>query len=326
MEGGDFLPTASVSMPVSDEPGTEVIFSSAEMAADVQQWLSDAESNHGWIVIDRKTSPTLRAALSPLRETRAASGSLWSIQQELQSWNGHCFKTLSQPVSIIFPQTTRNNPFSMASKTSCAQIASRAAGIAPCRIRLKLSSRIPVRIGWPRPRAPINAPRVAVPILITTDVLMPARMETGSQRSSIFQRMVSRAIQVPERIHAWRRGYFAVRHTYFAQLEANCTEIMPQSQVVRRCQRRNHEYQQCQRRNRLNDSHNSQYGSRKCGIFGCQYAQRDGNRIAAVMDSTTDTDARTDDSGFCTGVTTLISVSSPYRVFRNVAATSASGT
>ena len=82
MEGGDFLPTASVSMPVSDEPSTELIFSSAEMAADVQQWLSDAESNHGWIVIGSEDQPnSARRFVSSEGNREQRPGSLWSISR-----------------------------------------------------------------------------------------------------------------------------------------------------------------------------------------------------------------------------------------------------
>ena len=61
-----------------------------------------------------------------------------------------------------------NNPWTRSARS--------AAGIAPSRI-VALSLRLsPLRIGSPRPPAPISAASVAVPMLITALVLMPARM------------------------------------------------------------------------------------------------------------------------------------------------------
>lgn len=67
----------------------------------------------------------------------------------------------------------------------CTNTAITAAGTAPCRIRLMLDSLIPVRIGAPYPPAPINAPMVAVPTLITAAVLIPANIEGIARGSSI---------------------------------------------------------------------------------------------------------------------------------------------
>ena len=44
---------------------------------------------------------------------------------------------------------------------------------------------MPVRIGWPNPPAPIRAPIVAVPTLITAAVLIPARIDRDAIGSSI---------------------------------------------------------------------------------------------------------------------------------------------
>ena len=45
---------------------------------------------------------------------------------------------------------------------------------------------MPVRIGCPNPPAPISAPKVAVPTLMTADVWMPARIEGEASGSSTF--------------------------------------------------------------------------------------------------------------------------------------------
>ncbi len=49
--GGDFVETASIAMPVTRAPGNTVTFSNGGMAADVETWLADPSSNHGWILI-----------------------------------------------------------------------------------------------------------------------------------------------------------------------------------------------------------------------------------------------------------------------------------
>ncbi len=44
---------------------------------------------------------------------------------------------------------------------------------------------MPVKIGWPKPPAPIRAPIVAVPTLMTAAVLIPARIEREAIGSSM---------------------------------------------------------------------------------------------------------------------------------------------
>src|SRR5690606_37310732 len=62
---------------------------------------------------------------------------------------------------------------STSSNAPCIASASIAAGTAPCMIRPMSSRRMPVRIGWPKPPAPISAPRVAVPTLMTAAIFTP---------------------------------------------------------------------------------------------------------------------------------------------------------
>ena len=70
---------------------------------------------------------------------------------------------------------------------------SRAAGIAPSKRIIEMSSRrMPVKIGWPKPPAPIRAPIVAVPTLMTAAVLIPARIEREAIGNSIRSRRLAR--------------------------------------------------------------------------------------------------------------------------------------
>lgn len=55
--GGDFSATASGSM--TSHVASEVTWSSATMAADVQQWLDDPANEHGWLLLgDESTAST----------------------------------------------------------------------------------------------------------------------------------------------------------------------------------------------------------------------------------------------------------------------------
>ena len=62
------------------------------------------------------------------------------------------------------------------SNINSTKIASNAAGIAPLKMRSELFNASPVTMNSPNPPAPINAANVAVPILITAAVLIPAKM------------------------------------------------------------------------------------------------------------------------------------------------------
>ena len=61
--------------------------------------------------------------------------------------------------------------------------ASSAAGIAPCNIKFISLRDRPTTIGSPNPPAPMKAARVAVPILMTAAVLIPAKM-AGAERAA----------------------------------------------------------------------------------------------------------------------------------------------
>ena len=47
------------------------------------------------------------------------------------------------------------------------------------------SRRIPVMMGWPKPPAPIRAPSVAVPTLMTAAVLIPAKIDRAAIGNSM---------------------------------------------------------------------------------------------------------------------------------------------
>ena len=67
-------------------------------------------------------------------------------------------------------------------------IARMAAGMAPSRIReVSLRAR-PVTIGSPRPPAPIKAANVAVPMLMTAAVLIPARIVGAARVTQLLPR------------------------------------------------------------------------------------------------------------------------------------------
>src|SRR5688572_29311531 len=78
--------------------------------------------------------------------------------------------------------TYNRSPFgikrrSSKSKLHCINSASTAAGMAPCKI-VPWSFRFrPLRIGSPKPPAPMSAARVAVPMLITALVFIPPKIE-----------------------------------------------------------------------------------------------------------------------------------------------------
>ena len=73
-------------------------------------------------------------------------------------------------------QRLRTSRRSSAPKASPVKMANSAAGTAPCRISSTSSSDNPTTIGSPNPPAPINAARVAVPMLITAAVRIPANI------------------------------------------------------------------------------------------------------------------------------------------------------
>ena len=54
-------------------------------------------------------------------------------------------------------------------------IANKQAGTAPKNINLEFKVAIPLKIGSPRPPAPIKAAKVAVPTTMTAEVLTPAK-------------------------------------------------------------------------------------------------------------------------------------------------------
>ena len=57
-------------------------------------------------------------------------------------------------------------------------------------MRPRSSRRMPVKIGWPRPPAPMRAPSVAVPTLMTAALFTPAMIEGLASGSSIRHRRV----------------------------------------------------------------------------------------------------------------------------------------
>ncbi|MEW5798629.1 MAG: DNRLRE domain-containing protein [Bacteroidota bacterium] len=58
--GGDFAPTASVTLSVTDT-GVYQFGSTAQLVADVQGWVNDQSTNHGWIIIgDESTNQTAK--------------------------------------------------------------------------------------------------------------------------------------------------------------------------------------------------------------------------------------------------------------------------
>jgi len=53
--GGDFATAASAALPVAG-PGLYTWGSTSELAADVQGWLDDPDSNHGWLLVGDETA------------------------------------------------------------------------------------------------------------------------------------------------------------------------------------------------------------------------------------------------------------------------------
>jgi hypothetical protein len=49
--GGDYAPSPSAPAALSDVEGSEAVFSTLEMIADVQDWLENPDGNFGWILL-----------------------------------------------------------------------------------------------------------------------------------------------------------------------------------------------------------------------------------------------------------------------------------
>lgn len=75
--GGDFTTQSSASTAVSGN-GTYT-WSTAQMAADVQSWLTNASANHGWIVIGTETTTKTARRIVSRESTSAASRPKLSI-------------------------------------------------------------------------------------------------------------------------------------------------------------------------------------------------------------------------------------------------------
>lgn len=72
-EGGDFIAEPSFTSVVDAENNTFAVFTSATMVADVQTWLNDPASNHGWI---------LNGDDNPNRSARRFASREYAIQEQ----------------------------------------------------------------------------------------------------------------------------------------------------------------------------------------------------------------------------------------------------
>ncbi|MBK8001844.1 MAG: DNRLRE domain-containing protein [Verrucomicrobia bacterium] len=71
--GGDFAPEVSASTPVA---GDTISFSGANLAADVQRWVNDPDSNFGWLIKDQVEGLTTTARRIGSREHPSAQPKL----------------------------------------------------------------------------------------------------------------------------------------------------------------------------------------------------------------------------------------------------------
>ncbi|GJM44588.1 MAG: hypothetical protein DHS20C21_14300 [Gemmatimonadota bacterium] len=71
-EGGDFDPTASAAVPVAGL-GAYRWSSTSGLVADVQGWVEDAATNHGWIVLGDESSPETAKRFNSREHAAAAS-------------------------------------------------------------------------------------------------------------------------------------------------------------------------------------------------------------------------------------------------------------
>lgn len=76
--GGDFVATPSASLPVGDVGS--YVWASPELAADVQRWLDDPATNHGWILVGDETAATTVKRLGSRESADPALAPMLEIQ------------------------------------------------------------------------------------------------------------------------------------------------------------------------------------------------------------------------------------------------------
>ena len=138
--------------------------------------------------------------------------------------------------------------------------ASAEAGMAPSRISETSSRRIPAKIGWPNPPAPTSAPSVAVPMLMTAALWMPARMVPNASGSSMRQRIARRgrpsaSADSRRAVRDRREAGVGVAHDRKQAVEEQRRRRRPGADA----EQRDHEDQQRQRGDRLDDADRGQH-------------------------------------------------------------------
>lgn len=106
--GGDYVVAASAFVPFSDFAPETLVFQSAGLVADVQGWVDDSASNHGWILLgDENTPKNARRLYS--RESVSSNPAeipLLTVDFTLPSVTDHLSLTpiasgLSKPIGIV---------------------------------------------------------------------------------------------------------------------------------------------------------------------------------------------------------------------------------
>ena len=148
---------------------------------------------------------------------------------------------------------------------------------------------MPVKIGWPNPPAPISAPSVAVPTLITAALLMPARIVRERQRQLDPPQIAPRGRPSASRRFAQRRRDarqpgVRVPHDRQQAVEKQRRDGRASAADA---QQRDHEHQQRQRRDRLDDAHRRQHDLPSRGRRAARTPSGSAHRIAASSDTAT---------------------------------------
>ncbi len=156
--------------------------------------------------------------------------------------------------------------------------------MAPARISDRSLSRIPRRIGWPKPPAPMMAPNVAKPTFCTADVRIPARIVGSAIGSSIstsrgdgaqaqhggrFDRAALDAVEARVGVsHDRQQAITKQRRHGRDRSFANAA-------ITERRNQRQQQHQQGQRRNRLQQSDRGQHHPAGSRTPLAEDAQRD---------------------------------------------------